>query len=328
MRPSGRSASFPRSPPPPPSSLVSVSSLLSKAISRAERNLSTQTSSMEGDDDPKGGRPPSLLSEEELAAEVNENYGKNPAITTTALAHSLWSGIVRPNVDSAIDATCGNGGDASVIANMLFGDPDRPPRRRGSCQLLCVDISEQACENTRRELDALLPREVVERHVEVACRSHSPLPLPRDASSVGLVAYNLGYLPNLKDTSSTKTETTLLSMAGAVKVLRVGGMLSVITYPRSHREEDAVVRAFLHGLALFSSVTTDFETFVLGLDDKYFCCDPLVAAERAEYLRQMLLEALGSVLGKGGRKQTWRVYEHRKIGWTDAPILATATRIK
>lgn len=183
-----------------------------------------------------------------------------------------------------------------------------------------------------------MPRDVLDRHVQVINQSHTPLPLPpHNSSSVGLVAYNLGYLPNLKHKtrSRTETETTLASLADAARVLRVGGMVSVMTYPRSHREEDAVVRAFLQGLALFSSITTNYETFVEQLDDEYFFSSP--AAEnnaddsppgRYEYLRQLLSNTLEQVLESGGMKQTWRVYEHRKIGWTDAPILVTATRIK
>lgn len=47
-------------------------------------------------------------------------YRGSPTITHTALAHSLWSSILQPHVDTAIDATCGNGHDSIALARMLF----------------------------------------------------------------------------------------------------------------------------------------------------------------------------------------------------------------
>ena len=99
-------------------------------------------------------------------------------------------------------------------------------------------------------------------------------------------------------------------------LLRVGGMLSVMTYPRTNREEDFAVRAFLEGLALFSSSTMSWESYV---ESELDCSDAL---------RERLADALRRVLDHGGRKQTWRVHEHKKLGWVDSPILLTAIRIK
>jgi len=361
---------------------------LSNATGRAEEKISSFTTesiaqeeeSASGNDidiDIDIGTTTNSANQDDLEdeARVTQNYGRNPAVTSTALAHSMWSHVLsqflrrsppppppRGSSDdstttttttytvTAIDATAGNGEDAVVIAKMLFGDTDNTntvankasaqkpttssssPQFPSSSRLICVDVSEQACNNTRNKLRSVLSDDVMERNIEILHRSHNPLPVPRrdvdatttSSSSVALVVYNLGYLPNLKHaTSATDTESTVCSMADAALALRVGGLLSVMTYPRSNREEDAVVRAFLQGLALFSSVTTDYETF-LRQHEKFSPDDD----DRSEHLRDLLRKTLGRVLSTGGAIQTWRVYEHRKIGWTDAPILVTATRIK
>jgi len=52
--------------------------------------------------------------------EDKRSYLENPSVTPTALAHSLWSQVVNPYIDTVIDATCGNGKDTLVLANILF----------------------------------------------------------------------------------------------------------------------------------------------------------------------------------------------------------------
>ena len=277
----------------------------------------------------------------------HDNYFNNPTISTLALAHLLWSHVLRPDMgDTAIDATAGNGNDTVAIARMLFPSsvlvPQDMERSAGNspssdegqeatvttsnAQLLAVDIQELACQNTTEKLAALLPANILRDNVQVLHTSHAPLPLPGNTSSVALVVYNLGYLPrgvvdstkgNEDRTTITTTETTIASLADAATVLRTGGMVSVMTYPRTNREEDFAVRAFLEGLALFSSVTVSWETHVWN------------DLECPVHLRERLAAALRRVLeeGPGGRKQKWRVYEHKKLGWIDAPILLTATRI-
>jgi hypothetical protein len=185
---------------------------------------------------------------------------------------------------------------------------------KSHAELLCIDIQDQACENTRMELASILPPEIMEENIRVLRTSHAPLPLPRDTSSVALVVYNLGFLPksSVKE-SMTTTETTLASLADAALMLRVGGMISVMTYPRTNAEEDFAVHAFLEGLALFSSITQSWEIFVDDLND----------ASCSEDLRERLKVTLRYVQDEGGLKQTWRVHENKKLGWVDAHILLT-----
>ena len=293
---------------------------------------------------------------------VHLNYGNNPTIALTALAHSLWDAILRPGVDSAIDATAGNGVDSLAIAKKLFTEPsaqkdnfvqsnnqnnqqDRQPLLSLSklqSELVCVDIQQHACDKTRERLQRFfqhydnvnhdeadsVSQKLLENHVHICCGSHESLPLPTKSSSpIALVVYNLGFLPSSTKpetapaTVTTQTDSTIASLATACQILRVGGMLSIMTYPKTNRSEDAAVHVFVEGLALFSSLTQDWKTFVLNHPD------PNLTQES----RQYIYDALDRVWKHGGsskKNQTWRVHEHRKLGWIDAPILLTATRIK
>ena len=256
--------------------------------------------------------------------DVNIGYGQNPTITSTALAHMLWRSVLRPGIDSAIDATAGNGGDSVALATMLFPTENMERSSHDTAsELVCVDIQKEACSNTTKELQAVVSPHVLESNIQVVHASHSPLPLPRrKPCSVALVVYNLGYLPTSSKEFLTQTDSTLVSMTDAVLYLRVGGMLSVMTYPRSNPEEDWAVHVFLEGLALFTSNTHDWREFVSTSKA------PATVHEKESRIRELILQALERVWQRGPSKQTWRVHEHRKLGWMDAPILLYAVRIK
>lgn len=345
-----------------------VEPLLSSALARAVQTLSQQGGPTPVDDappapqeEPPQTRPRSqqfptttAVLDEILPrpSNTNELYGKHPCVTMTALAHSQWSYVLRPGIDSAIDATCGNGGDSLVLAKLLFeprstvaaDSSSSSGGTPGQSNLICVDVDPQACHNTRQRLLPHFPKLLQDDSIRILQRSHDPLPLPKDASSIGLVTYNLGYLPhqhvkNKQSTSSeqllplvtitTQTSSTLSSLTQAVQALRVGGMLSVITYPATNPPEDQVVRAFVTGLALFSSRTTNWTKHRYIQEDFDKAVEVEVEGvnwnERVlECLHQVYESALYSTTGT----PTWRVHEHRKLGWTDAPALLTAIRLK
>ena len=45
-----------------------------------------------------------------------------------------------------------------------------------------------------------------------------------------LVAFNLGYLPGGDKTVITKSETTLLGMEAATRIVAAGGVISIMVY--------------------------------------------------------------------------------------------------
>ena len=285
-----------------PSSLSSsFDALFSSTLQRATRTLATDATTINNVDDMKETLP----------------YGKNPTIASTALAHALWKYVIRPGKDSAIDATAGNGGDSLMLAQLLFSRADDTQTQQES-QLICIDIQQIACQNTTLKLAQHLSPDIIENNVQILHASHAPLPSMR--GPVALVVYNLGYLPQSQpkqysSTVMTSTETTLASLADAALLLRIGGMLSVMTYPKTNRDEHFAVTAFLEGLALFSSNTQVWE-------------DCLVSLENMSQLQDFVKCALQRVRDTGSVQQTWRVHVHAKIGWTDAPVLYTATRIQ
>eukprot|EP00934_Nitzschia_sp_Nitz4_P000373 Nitzschia sp. Nitz4//scaffold88_size82704//77609//78631//NITZ4_005307-RA/size82704-processed-gene-0.75-mRNA-1//-1//CDS//3329559539//373//frame0 len=274
----------------------------------------------------------------------NHSWKDNPVFTRTALAHYLWSHILIPHVDSAIDATCGNGQDSLALAQLLFDK--RYSNTTGSIsgeqqqliipsdsqsQLLCLDIQPEACLATTQALssafgtkpDGLDPR------IQVSCTSHSPLPqfntisnMPnhQQVTSLGLVVYNLGWLPNNKENKRiiTQMDTTMYSIVDALVRVRVGGMVCVTTYPKTNPHEDLAVRGFLELIGQLSSkksaTTVVWPSFIEGQESE---------------VGSMVEDSLERFYDLQGDSLTsWRVSEHRNLGMDGSPILVTATRIK
>jgi len=266
------------------------------------------------------------------------SYKSHPALNNVALAHALWASVVRPNVDTVIDATCGNGNDSIVLAEILFQGGletwGEDSEQQQLPELLCVDVQDTACRRTSQALREVLPpsiRVVAEDgstqsprgpRVEVIRASHETLPRPTNTSSVGLIVYNLGWLPGNEDGKDcvTTTETTLTSLVDAISLLRVGGMLSVVTYPQNGAEEHEAVQLLVTCLALLSSKTRTWqeavESFAKGDDSS------------RQGIADLVTEAMEAVIGQGQGKTTWRVSQHDKLGMDRPPVLFTATRIK
>ena len=114
--------------------LESTDAMLQGAFGRAMRTMSTKAGptiediSIMSENNHKGEIPESEVTAERTSswrpAQEPDAYLLNPAINPTALAHHMWSHALRPNIDTAIDATCGNGNDSVAIASMLFNDND------------------------------------------------------------------------------------------------------------------------------------------------------------------------------------------------------------
>lgn len=312
---------------------ASVENLMGAAIQRADYTMEKRPQT---DVSPSRDRSPSpeQWSKTKHSATPGMLYRGNPAITNTALAHSLWSALLRPGVDTAIDATCGNGHDSVALANILFPnsqDDNEGLRLDTMSRLVCMDVQKQACISTEQALSKDFSELLDSKRIRVLQASHSPLPTSWGVDgasndedpllSVALVVYNLGWLPNNVDGTKeyiTQTSTTLQSMVDAMLLLRVGGMISVVTYPKTNFEEDAAVRAFLECSALLSSNIQTWQNFLTDLDYSLLTPEAL----------KTVTSSMERLVGDGDELQTWRVSEHRKLGMDRAPILLTATRIK
>ena len=272
-------------------------------------------------------------------------YLGNPSVTPTALAHSLWQSTILPYQDTVIDATCGNGKDCVALAKMLFpnsmnsdddcnddlgivlDDDSTSPKP----QLIGIDIQSRAIQNTKQSLLSSLSSDVYYNHVTILEQSHEHLmEVPRDMNSVGLICYNLGYLPGAPPANDqqtmdykecqTQTETTLNSITDASLLLRVGGLLSIMTYPGSNLEESIVVEHFVEGLAMLT--TRDVGGWRGYLDNI-----PNYNNDNGR-VKTIVTQALERVVDEGENKQTWRAFVHKPLGRPLSPVLVTAMRIK
>ena len=341
-----------------------VGSLLEKTTSRAFRTMTNNSASYDGDTvqnpnlnnviEATISRSSSTLDVKEEIGSVSEEkyddsadteqskntkpitkhedkrtYLGNPSVTPTALAHSLWAKTILSNQDTVIDATCGNGKDCLALAKMLFPADDAANCQQDAAspqpQLIGIDIQSRAIANTQRSLLSSLPSEIYYNHVSILEQSHEHLmDVPADTQSVGLVCYNLGYLPggttdNYKETQ-TQTQTTLNSITDASLLLRVGGLLSVMTYPGSNLEESRAVEHFAEGLAMLTTRDVGgwrgYANYIPDYDDD------------GGSVREIVSRALERVVAEGSKKQTWRVFLHKPLGRPMSPVLVTAMRIK
>lgn len=276
---------------------------------------------------------PKRSASSEAPKQHKQTYLGNPSVTPTALAHSLWQSTILPHEDTVIDATCGNGKDCLALAKMLFPDSiDGGMAPQNNPQLIGIDVQSRAVHNTQRSLLASLPEDVYYNHVSLLEQSHEHLmDVPRDRSSVGLVCYNLGYLPGAPSQSppgapsdykecKTQTSTTLHSITDASLLLRVGGLLSIMTYPGSNLEESVAVEHFVEGLAMLTTRDPGGWRGYAGSIPDY--------DDDGGRVRRLVTDALERVTEEGIKKQTWRAFVHKPLGRPLSPVLATAMRIK
>lgn len=145
----------------------------------------------------------------------------------TELAHVILREFLRPG-EIAVDATAGNGNDTLFLAK--FTGP--------TGKVVAFDIQREAVESTRSKLAAA----GLADHVEVIEVSHGTMTDHVAAASAGVVMFNLGYLPGADHETTTETRETLVALDAAAKILKPGGLLSVVCYP-GHPGGDAEAEA-------------------------------------------------------------------------------------
>lgn len=146
-------------------------------------------------------------------------FGKKRA---TEVAHSVWKRVVRKG-DTVVDATCGNGYDTLAMVKMVADES-------GSGHVYAMDVQKEALESTSVLLDESLS-EKEKKLVKLSSICHSRMEdvIPED-SPVRLVAFNLGYLPGGNKAITTKSETTLQALKAANRILKPGGLISLVVY--------------------------------------------------------------------------------------------------
>ena len=168
-------------------------------------------------------------------------------VSYTKFNQALISSYIRPG-DIVIDATCGKGFDSLFLAKSSL-------LTSSSGKLYCMDIQQEAIEHTKRrlELNGFTNIDYCDR-ISYICQSHETFPNMITPNSMSCIMYNLGYLPNPKKVLNkaliTTAETTLNSLKQATKLIKPGGIISIMAY-RGHpggEEEAQAVLTYLESL--------------------------------------------------------------------------------
>lgn len=156
-----------------------------------------------------------------------------------SIAHLFWREFLAPGA-TVIDATCGNGRDSLVLAELL--------EAVGGGDLHLFDIQQTAIDASRHRLSSGCKASNVA--LSFYCECHSGLERHFAPSSAQLIVYNLGYLPGGDKSVTTRADRTLDSLNAACQVLALEGIISIMVYP-GHLEgqrEDAAIQEWIAGL--------------------------------------------------------------------------------
>lgn len=161
------------------------------------------------------------------------------------LAHLLLRHFVRPG-DRAVDATCGNGNDTLLLAELVG------PNGR----VWGFDIQQEAVNGTARKLAA----QGLEERVTLVAAGHETMAGQVEAG-LSAVVFNLGYLPGGDRSVITRPETTGAALKQALDLLAPGGIVALTVYP-GHRGGDAERRLVEEWAA--SLPTSQFHVWRMG----------------------------------------------------------------
>lgn len=168
-------------------------------------------------------------------------------LSVLSMAHKLVEERIREG-DTAVDATIGGGNDTLFLAR-LVGTSGR---------VYGFDIQAEALERAKERLigaDALHTdsQRLVTERVQLFLAGHEHMEDRVPASAHGKVAavmFNLGYLPGGDHSVITNAQSTIPALAAALRLLRAGGVLTVVVYPGhpGGDEEAAAVADWCAGL--------------------------------------------------------------------------------
>jgi len=138
-------------------------------------------------------------------------------------------------IEYGIDATCGNGNDTLFLAGICDSDG----------MIFGFDIQEEALDITEK----LLNKNNINQCVMLINSGHENMEKVIKPK-VDVVMFNLGFLPRSESKICTKPETTIPALELASKVVREGGMITILCYPGTDKgkAERTEVKTWLDGL--------------------------------------------------------------------------------
>jgi hypothetical protein len=150
------------------------------------------------------------------------------------LAHSLLSARLS-GAQCVVDATAGNGKDTLFLASSI----------PSNAIVWAFDIQEVALATTKKKLTAYHLEDKVHLILDSHARAADYV-----CELVDVAMFNLGYLPGVSHHIRTKPQSTVLALQEIVNLLSIGGLISVVAYPKyeAGQQEHHAVKEFLSGL--------------------------------------------------------------------------------
>lgn len=134
----------------------------------------------------------------------------------TALAQDLLRPLIGAG-DLVIDATAGNGHDTLFLAECVGA----------TGRVLAFDVQAAALTAAGK----LLGDAGFSDRVSFFKESHGNMEAHAAVESVSVIMFNLGYLPGQDHALTTEMSETLVALESATRLLKSGGVLSVVCYP-------------------------------------------------------------------------------------------------
>jgi ubiquinone/menaquinone biosynthesis C-methylase UbiE len=119
--------------------------------------------------------------------------------------------------DLVVDATAGNGHDTAFLAD----------RVGTTGKVIAFDIQPEAITSAQARVKELGFGDRVDFHQ----LSHSKMNEVIAEESVAVIMFNLGYLPGGNHALATTSGETIAALKSAARILKPGGILSVVCYP-------------------------------------------------------------------------------------------------
>ncbi|MBO9608006.1 MAG: SAM-dependent methyltransferase [Paenibacillaceae bacterium] len=155
-------------------------------------------------------------------------------VSILGMAHRLAQERVQPG-DTVVDGTAGGGNDMLALVRLVG---------RSGCAY-GFDVLPQAIARTEARLqEAGIEAERYRLITDSHERMETWIPQEKHGR-VACVMFNLGYLPGGDHAAITTPATTLPALDAALRLLRRGGVLTVVVYPGhagGREEADAVER--------------------------------------------------------------------------------------
>ncbi len=137
----------------------------------------------------------------------------------TDFIHFIWSGYLFEGM-KVLDATVGNGLDAEYICERI-GETGT---------LDGIDLQSIAIDKSRERLT-----KSGLTNFNLICKDHSEIDRLYLVETFDMIVYNLGYLPTADKTITTTLYKTEMSLNAALRLVKIGGIISVTVYP-GHEE--------------------------------------------------------------------------------------------